>query len=121
MTRLLFVLTVVGGVALAAPLGAQGREQVPREYRPPPGMCRIWIDSVPAERQPEPTDCPTAIRRRPPNARVVFGDDVSRNLRPRKADDREEPKPPEDKRETGRKPAKEPVAERRPSVKRTLP
>lgn len=51
---------------------------MPRQYRPPPGMCRIWIDSVPPNRQPEATDCPTALRRRPPNARVIFGDDVSR-------------------------------------------
>lgn len=70
---------MIGGV-LAMPLAAQqGRgDPVPRDYRPPPGMCRIWIDSVPPGRQPEPTDCPTALRRRPPNARVVFGDDVGR-------------------------------------------
>lgn len=46
---------------------------VPKEYMPPPGMCRIWVDNVPANRQPAPTDCTTAIRNRPPNARVVFG------------------------------------------------
>jgi hypothetical protein len=45
---------------------------VPKEYLPPPGMCRIWVDNVPANRQPAPTDCATAIRNRPPNARVVF-------------------------------------------------
>ena len=76
---LLFLL-----LAMAAPLGAQnaraegGRDtanagEVPDDHRPPPGMCRIWIDDVPAVRQPAPTDCSTAIRRRPPNARVVFG------------------------------------------------
>jgi hypothetical protein len=66
-------------VLLAAPLGAQGAAKepqgIPSAHRPPPGMCRIWIDGVPPERQPAPTDCATAIRRRPPNARVVFGDD----------------------------------------------
>lgn len=46
---------------------------VPKAYMPPPGMCRIWVDNVPAARQPAPTDCTTAIRNRPPNARVVFG------------------------------------------------
>ena len=71
-------------LAAVAPLGAQnasaegGRDtadagDVPADHRPPPGMCRIWIDNVPAARQPAPTDCSTAIRRRPPNARVVFG------------------------------------------------
>jgi hypothetical protein len=27
---------------------------------------------VPANRQPAPTDCATAIRNKPPNARVIF-------------------------------------------------
>lgn len=45
---------------------------VPKQYLPPPGMCRIWVDNVPANRQPAPTDCATAIRNKPPNARVVF-------------------------------------------------
>ena len=45
---------------------------VPKAYLPPPGMCRVWVDNVPAARQPAPTDCATAIRNRPPNARVVF-------------------------------------------------
>ena len=51
------------------------REQpIPKAYLPPQGMCRIWVDNVPAARQPAPTDCPTAIRNRPPNARVIFPD-----------------------------------------------
>lgn len=55
---------------------AQDRDSVriPRQYMPPPGMCRIWLDGVPPERQPAPTDCPTAIRKRPSNGRVVFGE-----------------------------------------------
>jgi hypothetical protein len=71
-------------LAAAAPLGAQARGQgttdIPPGDRPPPGMCRIWLNGVPASRQPAPTDCATAIRRRPPNARVIFGDEV-RQLR----------------------------------------
>jgi hypothetical protein len=39
-------------------------------------MCRIWIDGVPPAHQPAPTDCATAIRKRPLNARVVFGSDA---------------------------------------------
>ena len=63
----------------AAPLAAQDRRTgggSADAHRPPPGMCRIWIDGVPAARQPAPTDCATALRRRPPNARVIFGDEV---------------------------------------------
>lgn len=47
---------------------------VPKKYLPPAGMCRVWVDNVPAARQPAPTDCATAIRNRPPNARVIFPD-----------------------------------------------
>ena len=78
MTRFaLFLL-----LAVAAPAAAQALEQgkngdqTATEHRPPPGMCRIWINGVPAERQPAPTDCATAMRRRPSNARVIFGDEV---------------------------------------------
>ena len=51
---------------------AEKSEPVPKQYLPPPGMCRIWVDNVPAARQPAPTDCATAIRNKPPNARVLF-------------------------------------------------
>ena len=78
MTR--FALTLL--LALTVPLAAQTAEngksgdQSVIAHRPPPGMCRIWIDGVPAERQPAPTDCATAIRRRPSNARVIFGEEL---------------------------------------------
>lgn len=48
---------------------------VPAAYRPPPGMCRIWLTGVPPNQQPAPTDCASAVRNRPPNGRVLFGDD----------------------------------------------
>jgi hypothetical protein len=41
-------------------------------------MCRIWIKDVPAGRQPAPTDCASAVRNRPANGRVLFGDDPSK-------------------------------------------
>jgi hypothetical protein len=78
--RTLFVLVLV----LAALFPARGMAQsakakekekdapVPKAYLPPAGMCRVWVDNVPAARQPAPTSCATAIRNKPPNARVVF-------------------------------------------------
>ena len=48
---------------------------IPPAYRPPQGMCRIWIDGVPPDQQPAPTDCVTAVRNRPANGSVIFGDD----------------------------------------------
>jgi hypothetical protein len=54
----------------------QSREQVvPPAFYPPAGMCRIWINEVPAGRQPAPTDCASAVRNRPANGKVLFGDD----------------------------------------------
>jgi hypothetical protein len=49
---------------------------VPPAYRPPQGMCRIWIEGVPPDQQPAPTDCVNAVRNRPTNGSVIFGDDV---------------------------------------------
>ena len=77
-------ITLVLAVAVAgasAPLGAQGKsfgpknDRIPEGHRPPPGMCRIWLEGVPAGQQPAPTDCATAVRNRPSNGRVIFGDD----------------------------------------------
>jgi hypothetical protein len=74
-------------LALAAPVSAQGRDRdkgsddIPAGHRPPPGMCRVWVDGVPPGQQPAPTDCRTAIRNRPPNGRVIFGDDYAKRGR----------------------------------------
>ncbi len=54
----------------------QRREQiVPPGFYPPAGMCRIWINDVPAGQQPAPTDCASAVRNRPTNGKVLFGDE----------------------------------------------
>ena len=50
-------------------------DDIPKAYRPPPGMCRIWLDKVPPKQQPAPTDCPTAVKNKPTNGKVIFGDD----------------------------------------------
>ena len=74
-------LTLVISVALASPVAAQEKQpsEVPQKDLPPPGMCRIWIDGVPSNKQPASTDCPTAVKNRPSNGRVLFGDDYAKS------------------------------------------
>ena len=63
----------------------QQQTKVPPAYRPPGGMCRIWIEGVPPNQQPAPTDCVTAVRNRPVNGTVIFGDSPKRgNEKPKK-------------------------------------
>ncbi len=68
------IFTLFCSAGLAGVARAQESE-VPKQFRPPPGMCRVWLDKVPSRQQPAPTDCPTAVRNRPENGRVLFGDD----------------------------------------------
>ncbi len=96
--RLLSALFVTGFLSAAvAPVSAQqgasrdsaqkGRPTpIPADARPPKGMCRIWLDGVPAAQQPAPTDCPTALKNRPSNGRVVFGDELADTSRKRGSD-----------------------------------
>jgi hypothetical protein len=80
------VFAVLAGLCLgASALSAQApqsraarRDSVPAEYRPPAGMCRVWVDGVPPAQQPAPTDCPTASLKRPANSRVIYGDDAGK-------------------------------------------
>jgi len=82
MNRSLYVLVFAAMAAGSASLQAQARPQpqdpkpaVPRTHMPPPGMCRIWLDNVPATQQPAPTDCASAVRNQPRNGRVIFNDE----------------------------------------------
>ena len=92
MDRWRLLLLAAAMVAVSASAGAQGlprgipipqipkaspKQQpgVPPAYRPPQGMCRIWIDGVPPDQQPAPTDCVSAVRNRPVNGTVIYGDD----------------------------------------------
>ncbi len=71
--------------------GKAGGQSVPDNLRPPAGMCRVWVDGVPPDRQPAPTDCASALRNRPSKGRVLFGDDYTKadsTRRPNRADDR---------------------------------
>jgi hypothetical protein len=90
MTLRIAFLTLVCSAGLVGTAHAQkGEDDVPKEYRPPKGMCRIWLDKVPPKQQPAPTDCPTAVRNRPSNGRVIFGDDYKDGAQ--KGDKRELP------------------------------
>jgi len=90
----LFTLAITAAFAGAA--GAQQQQppasdSVPKAYRPPAGMCRIWLDKVPAKQQPAPTDCPTAVRNKPANGKVLFGDDYVEKGKNRNPDDKQAP------------------------------
>lgn len=55
-----------------APVSA-GSVSVPVSMLPPAGRCRIWIDGVPPQQQPAPTDCATALRQKPANGTILYG------------------------------------------------
>lgn len=88
MQRITLGLALIG-LAFATPSLAQSRNvsslDIPPGLRPAAGKCRIWIDGVPAARQPAPMDCKTALERRPAGSWVIFGEDV-RVRRPRRGD-----------------------------------
>lgn len=67
-------ITVTAGLLPAQGRGSRSGD-IPPGHRPPPGMCRVWIDGVPPGRQPAPTRCEDAVRNRPSNARVIRGSD----------------------------------------------
>jgi hypothetical protein len=67
---------------------APSKDDIPESHRPPSGMCRVWLENVPPSQQPAPTDCPSAIRNRPSNGRVIFPEDVPRVRRDDKGDDK---------------------------------
>src|SRR5256885_5638516 len=75
MNRLRFAIAVGATLFVAAPsVQAQLRGTNTASVGAlPNGMCRIWIDGVPADRQPAPTDCNTARARVPRNGRVIYG------------------------------------------------
>ena len=103
-----FALLAAGILAVGSPANAQlptgfpsrvpGLPQrqwkpvVPPEYRPPAGMCRVWIEGVQPSQQPAPTDCVNAVKNKPVNGTVIFGEDV-----PRRGND----KPKKDKKKDG--------------------
>src|SRR5262249_3678554 len=113
MTRSLFVFALAAVAARASSLQAQVRPQpqepkaaVPSTHLPPPGMCRLWLATVPPAQQPAPTAGPSAARNLPRNGRLIYND-AARNPRlpmvkslkeptpePRKAPDESPPAKP---------------------------
>ena len=84
LSAFVFFVLVAGGGSLGAQARPQPQEpkpQVPRTHLPPPGMCRIWLDNVPASQQPAPTDCASAVRNLPRNGRVVFSEEPRNSQR----------------------------------------
>jgi hypothetical protein len=67
------LLIGVGASAANAQIAVSARD-VPPGHRPPPGMCRIWIDGVPPGRQPGVMDCATARSAAPRGSRIIYGD-----------------------------------------------
>jgi hypothetical protein len=82
MKRVLLICLMSTGVSVAAEAQqppasrpvSQEQPEIPAEYRPPKGMCRIWLKDVPAARQSAPTDCNTAVKNCPSTGRVIWGD-----------------------------------------------
>ena len=87
-----FATTAVLSLSLSAGRAfAQGRSgkceksekiDVPKGFLPPAGMCRVWVDGVPAAQQPAPTDCASAVRNKPANGRVIYGEDAVKGKKP---------------------------------------
>lgn len=69
----------------------KGKIVVPPGFAPPSGMCRVWIEGVPADQQPAPTDCATAVKNRPLNGRVIFSDEKATSPKPSKKKSKDEP------------------------------
>jgi hypothetical protein len=79
LSHSLLAIVAVAAIAPAALLAqrADKRAEVPAAYKPPAGMCRIWVDAVPPDKQPAPTDCSAALKNKPTNGRVLFGESTA--------------------------------------------
>ncbi len=58
------------------------KTDIPKQYEPPAGMCRVWMDGVPPAQQPAPTDCASAVRNKSANGKVVYGADAAKGVKP---------------------------------------
>ena len=85
MQKLRYAMAAGAALLIAsATAGAQlqGRTVLPRTSTSsagvPAGMCQIWIDGVPANRQPAPTNCDVARARVPNNGHIIYGTGAQR-------------------------------------------
>ena len=107
--RSLIAILAVGTLITARSGEGQRPDRQQRLATPsaPAGMCRIWLDGVQADSQPAPTDCPRALRDRPPNARVIFGKQGDQRSLPRNPlPDTSRPDDPRQRRPDRKKPEK---------------
>lgn len=88
--RYAIALSAVAVAAAAAPSQAQLRRTTPTQIgtypnanNVPAGMCQVWIDGLPANRQPAPTDCATARANAPAGSRIVYGPGTNGTYDPR--------------------------------------
>ncbi|MBC7789913.1 MAG: hypothetical protein H7Z74_08195 [Anaerolineae bacterium] len=79
MNRFAVIVSLAAAAAFANPAEAQRRdrgENIPAEYRPPAGQCRIWIDGIAPGLQPKPTSCEAAERAARENTHIIYGSQV---------------------------------------------
>ena len=119
MIKYLFALLLCAGAPLTAQGAPRPEPSVPREHMPPPGLCRIWLNDVPASQQPAPTDCASAVRNRPSNARVIFNDTRKGTPRLPVKSLREEPSPRAEPSRRGRKPDEQKEPQKQDTLSRS--
>ena len=83
MKHLGLIGLLILGVSASASAQQPAKEEIPSAYKPPKGMCRIWLKDVPPGQQPAPTDCAAAVKNVPANGRVVFGDNDEKKEKPK--------------------------------------
>ena len=73
--KLAAMLVAVSATAASAQGHGRNSNGVPPGQRPANGMCRVWVNGLPAGQQSAPTDCATAEAqaRVTANSRVIYG------------------------------------------------
>ena len=74
------VVTVAAAPSAQAQLRRTTPTQIgtyPGATNVPAGMCQVWINGLPSNRQPAPTDCGTARANAPSNSRIIYGSNTN--------------------------------------------